>query len=246
MRQAIVNGRWNLWVPDHIAEWDAITGDYSARQGWEFARFESMQKLLRYGDCLFDIGTEHGWISAILAREFVGGENMVLFEPGPEFWINIRKTWEYNRLDGPKACWQGFVDEKDRFVVRADNMLRDWPQCADPYAADVDSMPYRSMLDDNDEIMSISIDGFVLHTGIQPTALNIDVEGAELRVLYGAAKTLREYNGLEVVWVSIHPDLMMRDYGVSADELHYLMKQCGWQGTHLGTDHEQHFVFERK
>ena len=107
MKQKIINRRWVLWTTDAIADWDGGTGDYSARRGWEFERFESFRKHLRWGDTFYDIGAEHGWISAIIAREFVGAENMVLFEPSPEFWVNIRRIWEYNGLGMPAAFWPG-------------------------------------------------------------------------------------------------------------------------------------------
>ena len=29
MKQAVVNGRWNLWLPDGIADWDAIEARWS-------------------------------------------------------------------------------------------------------------------------------------------------------------------------------------------------------------------------
>lgn len=76
---------YKFWLPRPLADWDVF--DY-----WEKERFGSMKKHLKYGEILFDIGTEQGWCNLIYA-EFVGAENMVLIEPTYEFWGNIRKTY---------------------------------------------------------------------------------------------------------------------------------------------------------
>jgi len=241
MRQAIVNGRWAITIPDAIADWDAVTGDYSARRGWEFERFDDMQRHLRYGDCLFDIGAEHGWISAILAREFVGAENMVLFEPSPDFWTNIRKTWEYNGLRMPMAMWPGFVGETSDPVKY--KSWASWPTKAVLEGPECDAMAYRSLSNPQD-IPTISIDTFVKKTGMYPHALNIDIEGAELLALRGASWVLTTPCALHHVWVSVHPDLM-ENFGHTPAQLDKFMRGCGWVGVFLGEDHEQHFRYER-
>jgi FkbM family methyltransferase len=239
VKEALVNGRWNLWLPDNIADWDAITGDHVARRGWEFVRFKSLQEHLHWGDTLFDIGAEHGWISAILAREFVGAENMVLFEPSPEFWVNIRRIWKWNNLEQPMACYAGFVSDEGVAPTETG-----WPSFADATKPEVPGMPYKSLTRD-DHVPSTTVDLFVKATGVHPAALNIDVEGAEGRVLRGAVETLRHDMGLRNVWVSVHPDLMERDFGEQKDDLIGWMFDQGWHGTHLGYDHEEHWHFVR-
>ena len=79
---------------------------------------------------------------------------------------------------------------------------------------------------------------------IFPTALTIDVEGAELLVLWGAEKTLAE-NSLKV-WVSIHEDLMERDFGRTTHEVHTFMEGLGYSGEHLATDHEEHYFYTKE
>lgn len=250
MKQKIINGRWVLWTTDAIADWDGGTGDYSARRGWEFERFESFRKHLRWGDTFYDIGAEHGWISAIIAREFVGAENMVLFEPSPEFWVNIRRIWEYNGLADPKGCWQGFVGrelagERLGASSRGVPWRALWPECADASRPEVPGMAYRSLLDPA-SIPTITVDDFAGNTLLWPSALNIDVEGAELLVLKGAVGELLEPDGsLRNVWVSIHPDLLERDFGSTKQDVIDFMASCGWTGEHLGTDHEEHHHFTR-
>lgn len=234
MKQKIVNGRWLVWTTDEIAMWDGGTGDYSARRGWEFERFQSLQENLKYGDVFFEIGAEHGWMSAVIAREFVGAENMVLFEPSVEFWPNIRKTWEYNGLNEPLGCYEGFVGAQT-----TGQPASGWPESADANAPETRGLAYRTL--GVSEIQTVTIDDYVRVTGHIPRAINIDVEGAEGIVISGAIETLKTHRPL--VWVSIHPDLMERDHNTNKEEFLTTMSELGYEDEFLGTDHEEHYLF---
>lgn len=242
MKRALINGRREMILPDQIADWDAITGNHEDRQGWEFERFESFGKHLKRGMTFFDVGAEHGWISAVIGREFVGPENMVLFEPSPEFWINLRLIWEANDLPAPKACFPGFVSSSSS--VKSVSRAPKWPKWTGNGTAEVNAMAYRSMSNPKDviEIPTVSIDDFVRMTKIHPEVINVDVEGAEIFVMQGARTTLMEDRPL--VWLSVHPDLMLRDFGFSRVEaLFEFMSNSGYGREYLGTDHEQHHFF---
>lgn len=235
MKQKIVNGRWAIIAPDSVADWDGGTGDYSVRRGWEFQRFESFRRELKYGDVFFEVGAEHGWMSAIIGREFVGAENMVLFEPSPEFWVNIRKTWEYNGLNDPLGCYNGFVGAET-----TEQAAPGWPATADLSAAEISAMAYRT-LGRSEPTPTIRIDDYVSDTGHIPAAINIDVEGAEGIVIAGAIETLKLHRPL--VWVSVHPDLMERDHGTNKNEFLSLMDAQKYNREYLDTDHEEHWLF---
>lgn len=244
MKQKIINGRWVLWTTDDIANWDGGTGDYTAGTGWEFERLQSMHRNLGYGDLLYDIGAEHGWLSALIAREFVHG-NIVLFEPSAEMWVNIRKTWAYNGLPTPLAMWPGFVDGTSKNSVEG---VEFWPDVADINAPEVGAMAYKSLANDvhRQFVPAVRLDHFASVTGLYPTALNIDVEGAELTVLNGADWLLSHPTSpLRKVWVSVHPDLMRRDFQADGADLLGFMQDRGWMTEFLGSDHEDHYFFTR-
>ena len=76
------NYDYELMLNEPLASWDVW--DY-----WESARVKSMEKELNRGDILFDVGSETGWCNLVYAK-IVGPENMVLIEPSPEFWPNIK------------------------------------------------------------------------------------------------------------------------------------------------------------
>jgi len=241
VKKAIVNGRWQLWLPNSIADWDAITGDPVARRGWEYERFRSFRERLRWGDKFFDVGTEHGWIAGVLAQEFVNPVGMHLFEPSPDFWVNIRKIWAHNNLDQPGGMIPCFVSDHSDLMVDlvAENPYDAWPESADLNAPEIGGMAYRDVRAPG-HIHSITIDDYVHIASVYPNAINIDVEGAELMVLRGAFRTLQ--SGVSHVWVSIHPDLM-ENYGHSKDELLDFMRSMSYEATYLGTDHEEHWLF---
>lgn len=81
----------------------------------------------------------------------------------------------------------------------------------------------------------------VTETGIVPDALTMDVEGAELLILRGARQTLKMYK--PKVWISIHPDLGERDYGITKEETLKFMQDLGYKSEFLAKDHEEHWYF---
>lgn len=217
-------------LPEPLASWDVW--DY-----WERSRFHSMRDHLQLGMTLFDVGTEQGWCNLVYAS-MVGPGNMVLIEPTPEFWPNIRATWEKNYPDtAPRACYDGLLSDKtdDRFFEFAD-----WPN--NSVGPLIDRNKYQYIHDNAAGIGEMKLDDMVRVSGAIPDAITMDVEGAELLVLKGAEETLRTYRPL--AWVSIHPDLGERDYGVVPADVHDYMTSLGYAGTFLGEDHEQHWMFD--
>ena len=232
MKKGIVNQNpeWEFLFPDSIADWDAITG-------WERERLASMQAHLKPGMVLYDVGAEHGWLSAVYGS-FTGHGNMVLIEPSPEMWINIRKTWEANGFDSPIACFPAFCGAADSTKTLP---AHGWPEWTDGFEdlPECPAMAYRYLGDDT--VATFTIDTMVKATKLPPWAITIDVEGFEIAVVRGAEKTLRKHRPL--VWISVHPDLMERAGWPDVQELFDFMTSCGYGREYLGTDHEQHHFF---
>lgn len=219
------NYDYKLVLPEPLASWDVY--DY-----WERERIDSMRDNLSHGETLYDVGTEQGWLNLVYAR-FVGPENMVLIEPTKEFWPNIKATWEKNFKSDPAYCYQGlFSNESTNLKLK-----KGWPESASGKLIDRNKYQY---IHDNEGIDQIRLDDFANLTKI-PDAITIDVEGAELHVLNGAYNTLKNYK--PKVWVSIHPDMMERDYNVTKDQLLKYMTDLGYEPEYLATDHEEHWYF---
>jgi len=103
-------------------------------------------------------------------------------------------------------------------------------------------MAYRYMFNESHAaaVPTITIDEIAAQTR-PPDAITIDIEGAELVALRGAKKVLKNFKPL--VWVSIHDDLMERDFGHLPDELHAFMEDLGYKGKFIHRDHEAHHLF---
>lgn len=223
-----------LWLNEPLASWDVW--DY-----WERARVKSMEKHLKKGDILFDIGTEQGWCDLVYAN-IVGPENMVLVEPTPDFWPNIKALWEKNFPGiGPNACYPGFFSDKsanghitthNAFPIESDGDL-------------IDKNSYRNLWDKSHtkEIQQITLDEFVKNSGITPGAITIDVEGAEFLVLNGAKETLKKHD--LKVWVSEHDDLALKDYAVYPGDVTIFMRSLGYYPEILSVDHERHVYYSK-
>jgi len=244
---------FELILPEPLASWDVF--DY-----WEKERTLHMRDNLKKDEVLWDIGAEHVWLSVIYAQ-FVGAENMVLIEPTPEFWPNIRETWQKNSLNNPLYCFDGLLGNKandhkpynrSHYETTGDTKDLYWPDSA--YGEMIDKNKYNYLHEKNDNIPVYTIDKFIedgkeslkwaklnQKPTLAPDALTIDVEGAELLVLKGAKNTLKEYK--PKLWVSIHDDLGKRDYNVKPGEVIKYLNKLGYKEEHLATDHEAHWYF---
>lgn len=220
---------YELVLPEPLASWDTFAY-------WERARTLDMAARLKPGDVLVDVGAEFGWQSVVYSR-MVGPENMLLVEPGPYLWPNIRRTWEHNCSVPPLASAQCLLTDEPGELPVGSVVVDGFPVCsAGPLTPD---MAYGHV--SHGGLPRTSLDALVLDLGVVPDAITIDVEGAELLVLQGAEALLRDAQ--PVVWVSVHPDLMERDFATTADALHEYMDSLGYVGDLLATDHEEHWRF---
>lgn len=221
--------KYELVLPEPLASWDVFAV-------WEKERIASMEKHLKTGDTLFDIGTEQGWCNLVYAK-MVNPENMVLIEPTFEFWANIRKTWEKNFVVPPMSCYWGLFDN----VTRADfdKGFDIWGVAGNEQI--IDRNKYQYIHNSSDDITHLRLDDFVNFTGIVPDAITMDTEGSEYLILQGAEKTLEKYH--PKLWVSIHDELGIRDYSVKPEQTVEYLKGFGYRAEHLATDHEAHWVF---
>lgn len=211
-----------------LAEWDVW--DY-----WERERIQSMQQHIKQGDVVFDVGAEQGWMSALISKYM--SDQVVLVEPTSEFWPGIKAIYERNNLRIPVKSFLGFATDETT-KGRIDEL--GWPNEAKDDDV-IEKRKYRNVYDSGDSFIDCrKIDDF----GVVPDHLTIDVEGAELKVLKGAEQTLRKHKPL--VWCSIHPDMALRDYGHTREDILFFMDDCGYEAELLAVDHEHHILFTPK
>lgn len=225
------NYDYELWLNEPLASWDVF--DY-----WERERIESMRTHLKKGDILFDIGTEQGWCNLVYAQ-MVGPENMVLIEPTQEFWPNIKALWDKNYSGTkPKGFWSGLFgnDDDEEWIKEYEY----WPKATKGDL--IDRNKYQYLHDNDGTIKQTTVDVYVKLTGFVPDALTMDTEGSEFLILKGAEQTLKNHK--PKLWISVHPDMALRDYGVKENQLDNYLTTLGYKGQHLATDHEEHWYYD--
>lgn len=225
MREVKVCDRWPLLLPEHRAarpEWD----------WWELPRLLSMFHNLHQEDVIYDIGTEEGDLSALFAQWC--GE-IVLVEPNPRVWPNVKAIFEANGIKPPRACLVGFAGTEGDWPTEEAFTELSWPTCADgPLIGDHGFLN----LCERTEVTPVVRVDTISAASDAPTAITMDVEGAELRVLEGAILTLTVDQPL--VWVSIHPDFSRDMYGTTRQDVLDLMASHGYRYEHLAAEHEHH------
>jgi FkbM family methyltransferase len=227
VREILVNGRWPLTVPDHRA-------DRPQWPWWEATRLACMHHYLgQGGHVVYDIGAEEGDFPALWSS---WGNDTVLWEANDKVWPNIKAIWDANDLKPPLATFPGFAADVDgdphfRLPVYGWPMESSGPLIGDHGFCNLSERP---------DILRLRIDAAAQMVA-PPTALTIDSEGSELRVLRGAEDVLRVHRPL--VWVSVHRDFMRDMYGDTPEQLDEFMTVVGYEKTSLTTDHEAHVFY---
>lgn len=236
MIETNVNGRWPLLLPEHRAvrpEWP----------WWEATRLAAMRHFIKPADLVYDIGAEEGDFPGLFAS---WGANVVLVEPNPKVWPNIRAIFEANALtDRMRGWYVGFAGDECRTILDWDlehtaNPEGPWPVCAHgPIIGDHGFL----VIPERPDVSITTVDWLAEHFGL-PDVITIDVEGAELTVLRGASRVLRDNRPL--VFVSVHIDLPWIDEkypGDTGENLAVFMNEHGYEGVYLTTDHEAHWLY---
>lgn len=197
MQLTKINGKYELLLPEHRAnrrEWSLEYG------GWEVERIEAMLDVLTPKDILFDLGTEEGDISALLVKE--SGCGIVLIEPNSRVWGCMKAIWDANGLKRPIDFFSGFMSNKNTHGIRAS-----W----DGLVSDL--MPdhgFKQLYENYPDVPQMKLDDYCESTGIYPTVITMDCEGAEWEIIKGAEKTLREKK--PIIFMSIHAEFLFDSY----------------------------------
>jgi FkbM family methyltransferase len=233
IRAVAINGRWPLLLPEHRA----------ARPEWPYWEKERLASMYAYlgdgGHVVYDIGAEEGDLPALWAT---WGNRVVLAEPNPRVWPNIRAIWEANDLPHPAGWMVGFAGENDYTPPGVDdrsysNATDAWPQAA--YGPLIGDHGFLNLCERPD-VPQARIDT-LSDRYPPPSAITIDTEGSELVVLRGAAGVLDHVRPL--VWVSIHPEFSIDMYDLTKSDCLQFMADHNYVAEHLATDHEEHWFF---
>lgn len=146
------------------------------------AQFE---RLISRGDVVFDLGAHVGYYT-ILASVLVGAEGQVFaFEPHPQNTFYLQRHAQLNRCDNVTVV-QAAVGDRSATV------------CFKPAGSGTGHLSAKGKL----RVEMVSLDEFVAERQVTPGYLKIDTEGAEVQVLQGAGRVLRQAR--PVIFLSTH------------------------------------------
>jgi len=179
-----------------------------------------LQKYLRPGMTVYDIGANIGFF-ALLAARLVGATGRVTaFEADPEIAARLRENVERNK-DAPisveeKAVWSS---SNPVFFARADAAVS--PDRGLGHVIENDS---GKSAPGTIRVEAVSVDGYVGESEA-PDFIKCDVEGAEVEVFRGTAKFLNERR--PIILCEMHGDKNRQTLLTMFENLGYRCEPCG-------------------
>ena len=232
MIKTVLNGEFEMVLPKHRAD----RPEWHSEAGWEKLRLKSMHSNLGADDVIYYVGAEEGEMTALCQ---MWGAEVVLFEPNPKVWSHFPITWSANNLKIPMVSIPGFASDKINSLARI--YYNQWPPEVDNEL--IAAHGFKELYLEGDSYGQITIDSCVYDHGIKPpTAISLDVEGSEWRVLGGAKKVLKEYK--PKIWLSGHPEFMLQQWNESLYNLRQWIKELGYKEVLLDYQHEVHLFYE--
>ncbi|MEE9178747.1 MAG: FkbM family methyltransferase [Acidimicrobiia bacterium] len=235
MREILINGKWPLNLLEHRAErpeWPY----------WEAATLALAHSLISEGTVVWDVGSEEGDFPALFGT---WGAEVVLIEPNPHVWPQIRLHWEANNDRNPLACVVGLAsDHIDpatpdyRAGIAEKRRGGIWPHVA--FGEVMPAHGFRHIWEHAKVSPQFRLDQ--LAPWGTPDLITMDIEGGELIALRGCEDVLIGFH--PDVMVSVHPAFMADLYGQTPAELLEFMDSVGYKGKLYATDHEEHWWFQ--
>ena len=151
---------------------------------------ELLSQNVKRDTVFYDLGAHWGYFS-ILASKFVGIKGKVYaFEPMPQNFQRLEQNIRINNVKNIATL---------NLAVSDENRTIKFSNSSDTFA----NTYINAGSEDFIEVKSISLDQFVLEKSVSPPHfIKIDVEGAEIDVLKGAERLIREHR--PVIHLSTH------------------------------------------
>jgi len=232
MINAKLNNEFEMILPKHRAD----RPEWYTEKGWERKRLKSMHENLNSNDVIYYVGGEEGEMVALCQ---IWGAQTVIFEPNPKVWSHYPLIWKANNLKNPMACIPGFASNKNN------NLARIYYNSFPPESnLEIEAAHgFKELYLEGDNYGQITIDSCVYdHKMSPPTAISLDVEGSEGKVLKGAEAVLRAYK--PKIWLSGHPEFMVQQWNEYLYDLRFWLWELGYKETLLDYQHEVHLFYE--
>jgi FkbM family methyltransferase len=187
-----------------------------ARLWHVYGREESRHAVAAYqGGDLLDVGAFHGWYSVLLAPRAGRGDRFVSFEPDPAAVPSLRAVLRDLGRTFPSLDLSVVTEP----VGDGDAVGRQLPGGEAGH-------PRFGPAGPGSVHPSLTIDAHVAAHRLRPRLVKIDVEGVEISVLAGMARTLATHR--PVVLLEVHPGWLPD--GKSADDVERPLRDSGYVG----------------
>jgi FkbM family methyltransferase len=202
-------GAW--WLAEKSAlDHELIYNDF------EKMEMQFVQKLLRPGMTVLDVGAHHGLYTLLASKRVEWDGKVIAFEPSPRECARLRKHLRWNRCSNVQVmnCALGEEPgETDFYVVHE---FQDGCNSLRPPAIDERTNTVRTQIRRLDDVLA------GLQVG-EVDFIKLDVEGAELSVLSGAMKLLQGESRPAIL--AEVQDIRTQPWGYPAREiLHHLVR----------------------
>lgn len=188
--------------------WSVFTGSRFVLGRYHEDETAEIQRLVRPGDVVYDIGAHVGYYTLVAARAAGPAGHVHAFEPLPLNQRTLQGHLRMNRIDNVSLLTCAVSD--------APGVLRFDPAGGTGRGR----LSTRGTL----EVPVVRIDDLVEQGLLRPPALiKMDIEGAEAAALRGALRTLREH--APVVFVATHGDAVRRECEQLLHSLGYRVRE---------------------
>lgn len=188
-----------------VRSWEGVPGGPDEAAG-AYAAYE--------GGDMIDVGAYEGFYSVLLAPKARPGDSFVSFDPDERMFPELLAMLaDLGRAFPGLGLWAIPKPLGDGSPTELE-----WPE------DDVEGHPRFAGGAASDAPPSITVDGFVEATGLEPRFVKIDVEGAEWFVLNGMSETLARHR--PVVMLELHPGYLPE--GVTPQQVEELLAGRGY------------------
>lgn len=210
----VLGGERMMWLDlgDHYVSRGCLVDEY------EPPETHFVRAVLRPGGVFVDIGANLGWFT-LVASVAVGETGSIhAFEPRAETVAHLMETVALNELDDVVTIYpHGLADRETNGVLV-------WVSGTDNPGG---SSVWPGAIPANMEEQPIALRPLDALEFDRVDAIKIDVEGAELRVLRGARKTLERCR--PYILSELSPDMLRRASGASVEAYFAFLDQLGYR-----------------
>jgi FkbM family methyltransferase len=173
-----------------------------------------MEKVLKHGDAVLDIGAHIGEYT-LIAAHLVGSTGVVYaIEPQPECVHYIRRNCEVNGLQNVRICQLAIGDRSGSVSFRRDP--RSWGGFIVTQGGNL-------------TVQCVRLDDLVTREGLKRCAfIKVDAAGNEIAVLKGGISLLTSLNPPMVICKLYHPQVVRERFGYDPVETLQLLRDWGY------------------